>query len=429
MRWNRRYGLKSYARSALWIVPFVAIPIELVISRIAHWLDPRLGWTLLGYTQQGAQALLEALVTMTLSFVVFTFASLLVAIQIAGGQLTPRIIATTLLRDDLVRYTVGLFLFTLLFALRAQDQMAGGGVHQAVIFLAATLGLFCLAAFLYLIDHAARLLRPISILRKVAGAGLTVIDSVYPEPAAAQPSVSGLRRSLGSPDRTIHHEGTSEIVLAVNVGFLVSEAQKAGVLIELVPQVGDFVAADEPLFNIYGSAGLIDDALIRSTVAFGPERTMEQDPTFAFRIIVDIALKALSPAINDPTTAVLSIDQLHRLLRSVGKRHLRTDDIRDGTGQLRLIVRTPNWEDFVHLTFNEIRLAGANNTQVARRLRSMLENLIQTLPERRHAALLEQLSLLDRDLQRHFPLPEDLALARISDSQGLGGHSEIRPLT
>jgi hypothetical protein len=81
------------------------------------------------------------------------------------------------------------------------------------------------------------------------------------------------------------------------------------------------------------------------------------------------------------------------------------------------------------LTFNEIRLCGANNTQVARRLRSMLENLIQTLPARRHAALLEQLSLLDRDLQRHFPLPEDLALARISDSQGLGGHSEIRPLT
>jgi len=179
VRWNRRYGLKSYARSALWIVPFVAIPIELVVSRIAHWLDPRLGWTLLGYTQQGAQALLEALVTMTLSFVVFTFASLLVAIQIAGGQLTPRIIATTLLRDDLVRYTVGLFLFTLLFALRAQDQMAGGGVHQAVIFLAAALGLLCLAAFLYLIDYAARLLRPISILRKVAGAGLTVIDSVY----------------------------------------------------------------------------------------------------------------------------------------------------------------------------------------------------------------------------------------------------------
>ena len=97
---------------------------------------------------------------------------------------------------------------------------------------------------------------------------------------------------------------------------------------------------------------------------------------------------------------------------------------------VRLNVRTILFEQpFVHLTFNEIRLCGANNTQVARRLRSMLENLIQTLPARRHSALLEQLSLLDRDLQKHFPWPEDLALARIPDSQGLGGHSEIRPLT
>src|SRR4029077_4414481 len=108
------------------------------------------------------------------------------------------------------------------------------------------------------------------------------------------------------------HEGGAEIGLAVNVGFLVAEEKKTGIGIELVPQVGDFVAVDETLSNIYGSWGLLDDSVIRSAVAFGPERTMEQDPTFAFRIVVDIALKALSPAINDPTTAVIAIDQLHR---------------------------------------------------------------------------------------------------------------------
>ena len=85
---------------------------------------------------------------------------------------------------------------------------------------------------------------------------------------------------------------------------------------------------------------------------------MEQDPTFAYRIIIDIALKALSPAINDPTTAVLAIDQLHRLLRKVGKQKLRTDEILDKSGRLRVIFRTPNWEDFVHLTFSEIRQCG-----------------------------------------------------------------------
>src|SRR6185295_7748286 len=124
-------------------------------------------------------------------------------------------------------------------------------------------------------------------------------------------------------------------------------------VIEFLPQVGDFVSTDEPLFLLHGGAMAIADATVHSTVAFGPERTLEQDPMFAFRIIADIALKALSPAINDPTTAVLAIDQLHRLLRQVGKRQLSDEMIRDEAGRLRVIFRTPNWEDYVNLAFSE----------------------------------------------------------------------------
>jgi uncharacterized membrane protein len=192
-------------------------------------------------------------------------------------------------------------------------------------------------------------------------------------------------------------------------------------IIEFAPQVGDFVAVDEPLFYLYGGATAASDQKLRATVAFGSERTMEQDPTFAFRIIIDIALRALSPAINDPTTGVLAIDQLHRLLRAVGKRHLRTDEISDGAGQLRVILRTPNWEDFVHLAFSEIRSCGSNNLQIVRRLRSMIENLTETLPDHRHPSLKQQLSLLDRDIEKNFSYPEEVMLAREGDSQGLGG--------
>jgi uncharacterized membrane protein len=174
---------------------------------------------------------------------------------------------------------------------------------------------------------------------------------------------------------------------------------------------------------LYGAAASLDDRMLRSTVAFGPERTMEQDPTFAHRIIVDIALKALSPAINDPTTAVIAIDQLHRLLRKAGKQNLRTDEILGKSGQLLVILRTPNWEDFVHLAFTEIRSYGVQNIQIARRLRAMIENLIQTLPKHRHAILQRELALLDQSIEKQFVLPEDLALARIADSQGLGGAS------
>ena len=106
---------------------------------------------------------------------------------------------------------------------------------------------------------------------------------------------------------------------------------------------------------------------------------MEQDPAFAFRIIVDIASKGLSPAINDPTTAVLAIDQIHHLLRSVGGRHLDEGLAHDRSGSLRLVYRTPDWEDFVYLAVTEIRQFGGTSIQVARRLRAMLENLTDIL--------------------------------------------------
>jgi uncharacterized membrane protein len=121
---------------------------------------------------------------------------------------------------------------------------------------------------------------------------------------------------------------------------------------------------------VYGGAATINGSQLRSAVAFGQERTIEQDATFAFRVIVDIASKALSKAINGPTTAVLAIDQLHRLLRSVGWRNLQNNSIYDGKGRLRVIFPTPNWEDFVQLTFREIRIYGTENLQIARRLRA-----------------------------------------------------------
>ena len=95
--------------------------------------------------------------------------------------------------------------------------------------------------------------------------------------------------------------------------------------------------------------------------------------------------------------------------------------IRDETWRLRVIFRTPNWEDFVTLACSEIRRCGAGNFQVARRLRAMIENLMRTLPEHRHAALQQQLMLLDREIEIQYRFPEDLALARGADSKGLGG--------
>jgi uncharacterized membrane protein len=191
--------------------------------------------------------------------------------------------------------------------------------------------------------------------------------------------------------------------------------------------VGDFIATGDPLFRLFGGGENVPSALMCQSVAIGQERTLEQDPAFAFRIIVDVASKGLSPAINDPTTAVLAIDQIHHLLRTVGERRLDDERVRDAAGRLRLAYRTPDWDDFVQLAVTEIRQFGGASVQVARRLRAMLENLIQTLPEERAVLLRQELELVRRSVERFFAEPEDRALADVSDFQGVGGkHGQVR---
>jgi len=427
MGWNRLYSLKSYIKSSLWLVPFIALLLYIMAIRVASLLEPWLvsieAWP---WGMEGTQRLLETIVTMTLTFVVFTFGSLLVAIQIAGGQLTPRIIATTLLSDNAIRFTVGLFTFTLLFATGALMRLEAA-IPQAIVEIAGLLGFLSIAAFLYLIDYAARLLRPVSIMLRVSEQGRAVIEDVYPAMAKAEADAAPTYLRPGNePDRVILYRGRPAIIVAVNKDALLAQAEKTRSVVELVPRIGDFVASGEPLFRLYGILSP-DEGKLRSLIAFGPERTLEHDATFAFRIIADIAIKALSKAINDPTTAVLAIDQLQRLLCFAGKRDLGKEAIFNAAGELRLICRTPDWEDFVKLTFSEIRLYGAENFQIARRLRAVLEYGQQVLPEFRRPALEMEMALLDRRLAQIYDFPEDLELAKMPDTQGLGGSKSLPP--
>jgi uncharacterized membrane protein len=151
-------------RSSLWIVPFIALLLEQIAFRTVYALSSKITWIPhwpLGL--EGTRTALQTIITLILSFIVFTFGSLLVAIQVASGQLTPRIIATTLLRDNVIRFTVGLFVFTMLFAIGTVARIETSIPHL-IIWVAVILGLASLMALLFLIDYAARLLRPVSIV-------------------------------------------------------------------------------------------------------------------------------------------------------------------------------------------------------------------------------------------------------------------------
>jgi uncharacterized membrane protein len=337
MRWNRRYAITSYLLSTIWTAPVIALVLEQATFRIAYIEQLDFGW-IPGFVfdREGSIAAADYVIASAIAFIVFTFSSMLVAIQVASGQLSPRIIATTLLRDKPIRRSVALFVYALTLAVAVKSRV--DTIPHFLVSLMGILGLINVVVFMFLIDYAARLLRPVSIIFPIAQRGLNVIDDVYPDVVEALPVPAQTIENLGPPELTVSHRDNSAIVIAVNQQALVAEAKRVDAIIEFVPRVGDFVGGGDPLFLLRGSgAAKIDARMLRGQVAFGPERTIEQDSTFAFRVIVDIAIKALSPAINDPTTAVLAIDQLQRLLRTVGNRKLHEERIFDD-GQLRLIL-------------------------------------------------------------------------------------------
>ena len=174
--------------------------------------------------------------------------------------------------------------------------------------------------------------------------------------------------------------------MAFDAAGLIAEARRADALVMLVPAPGDFVRSGAPLFQLFEPTAAMSDRRLLRSVVLQRERTMDQDAAFAFRILVDVAVKALSPAINDPTSAVMCIDQLHDLLAQLGSRRLDVGHHRDADGRVRLMIDRPTWEDYVSLAVDEIRHFGVEQLQVMRRLRAMFEDLQRVVPDERKAA-------------------------------------------
>lgn len=423
MSWLDRYRFKLYVRNSIWIFPVLSIFAGLITVVLLNRIEVALGWTM-NLRRETAQLVMSAVASSMFTLVVISSSAVLLAVQLASAQLTPRIIAL-LYRNNIRKFSLSVFAFTFTFAIAVLVRIEES-VPLLTGYLAAYGFLINLAFFVYFVDGMGKTLRPSSAVRMVALAARQVIKTVYPDRLNETHSSTQepIRSLKGIPRRVVLNEKDG-VVLAFDLQGLVSVAERYNCVIELVPQVGDFIAANDTLFRIFdGGENLNKETLLRS-VALGEERTLEQDPMFAFRIIVDIATKALSPAINDPTTAVLCIDQIHHLLRDVGTRYLAEGREADTRDQLRLAYRTPNWDDFVHLAITEIRQYGRDSVQIMRRLRAMLDNLIETLPDRRAPLLRDQLKLLERSSKRTFPDENDQILAVTGDSQGMGGGHKL----
>ncbi len=422
MSWRSRWLIYEYVRNSLWIVPalFVALAIAMgiLLPELDEGTTTRIG---LSFGSGAAESVLGALAGGMITFTGFVFSILLLAVQFGSSQFSPRMLRR-FLRDPTTKISLGVFMATFIYALMVLRTIGLSDDPKFVPDISITVSLWWLLLsmimFLRLISRTTQGLRVAAVVRELGRDGATAIRRAYPD--LADPTVADADpEPLGAASREVAFTGRSGVLQSVGTNELVGIARDADVLLELVPAVGDPIVPDTPLFRVHG-LGAVDDERLRRSVAVGDERTMRQDPAFVLRLLADISSKALSPGVNDPTTSVQALDQIELLLRLLASRRLTPGELRDADGHLRFCYPAQTWEDLLSIALDEARSFGVTSTQVARRLRALLDDLHAAVPPHRRPAVEAQQALLERSVQRANADPAELDIAATADRQGLG---------
>jgi uncharacterized membrane protein len=382
-----------------------------------------------------AQAYLSAAASgmMTLTGIVFAMA--FVMVQFSAIAYSPRLVLW-FARDRALFHALGVFSATFIYALFTLawvDRAASGSVPLLSSMLVGVMLIFSMLVGVMLIFSMllfARLVQRLtdlqvaSVLHLIGDQGRRVIGEMFP-PADGVPIVEpgGKRAVEGfrAPDQVLKYSGEPRTIAKFNIASLVRQAHRAKGVIMMTCAVGDTLVKDTVLLQVHGAGAPLVEKELMQAIHLERERTFEQDPKYPIRLLVDVAIKALSPAINDPTTAVQTIDQIEDLLRRLGGCELDAGYAKDADGALRLVFPMPTWEDYLMLAFDEIRQYGAGSVQVMRRLRSALAGLMESVSNADRAkAVRRYLEHLDLAIE-HSPLDaQDRVMARQEDRQGLG---------
>ena len=264
-------------------------------------------------------------------------------------------------RDLLQKVVLATLAGTLTFSFSLLRHVEDTSVPDIGVTLAGVLVTVSLLLLLVYLNRFTHSLRPVAVAATVADAGRRVFQGL-PAPEAAALGAGG---DGGPGDRpagpaTVVRTARAGAIQAIDVRGLLALARGHDNVLVLLHSVGDFVPTGASLVQVYGPAPSTVQRRVRRMFALGLERTIEQDPAFALRILVDIAIRALSPAVNDPTTAVQVLNYIEDLLLVIGRREARGDgELRDPDGRLRLVVPVRHFEQYLDLGMTEIRQYGA----------------------------------------------------------------------
>ncbi len=415
-RWRR-----LRARSGPWVIPALyaagALAAGLLLPRLEYFFLPGLPTTV---SSSAAMAIYSSIASGMIALTGIVFSLTIVMVQFSATAYSPRLVVWVA-RDPVVSHALGVFTATFLYAIAALAWVDRGGAQRVPLISALAVVVLLgasVAVFIALIQRIA-LLQITRMLQFTGDQGRQVIDTTYPPLDAVSAAVSLPRLEAAAVNQVVTHRGRPQAIQAFDTVALVELASRAGAIVEVVAAVGDIVTESAVLLRVYGGAPIKERQLL-DAIHLGQDRTFDQDPKYALRLLVDIAIRALSPAVNDPTTAVQALDQIGDLLYRLGRRRLEISVIHDEAGQPRLVLPSPTWEDFLQLAFDEIRSYGGDSVQVVRRMKALITDLTASVPEERRPALAYWQRRLSATVTRRFAEPDEQLDASAEDRQGLG---------
>jgi uncharacterized membrane protein len=410
-------------RDSLWLIPAVATAIAVALAFLMVRLDRSLiagGQTgadwLFGAGASGAREVLSAIAGTMITVTGVVFSITIVALQLASSQFTPRVLRT-FTGDRGNQIVLGVFIATFTYALLVLRTVREGAGDQAEPFvpaasvsMAIVLAVVSIGFLIYYISHAANSIRASVIIDRAAHDIMGLIDQLFPdEIGRPAPTPSTAPEAPSVPATLVRADGAGYLQ-AIDADALFDLAEKRAFLVRVEPLIGEFVLPGAPLAAVWPAATLPPpvERAIRAALVLGPERTLQSDVEYGLRQLADIAIKALSPAVNDPTTAIICIDRLAEALTRLAAR-ARPQETRTGKdGRLHLILHGPPFARLVSVAFGQIRHYGAGDAVVAAHLATTLGRMAELVPAERRPPLRREARLVAESARGEIAIPEDL---------------------
>jgi uncharacterized membrane protein len=334
---------------------------------------------------QVAQVILAGIAASIMTVVSIVFAILLMTLTLASMQFSPRIIVS-FSRDRVTQWTLGIFLGTFSYcmaALPAAHSLPHPFAPVATVLGAMVLALVCVGLLLFFIHHISQAISVNHIVDRIAAETEAMIDEIMPWPHRLNPHLKDAEPLRPNPSEVAVLSVDSGYIRFVDTRRLVALAKHYHVTIRVLRRVGHFVPAGIPLMMVSKGRRLPPEGIAELLMAldFGPTRTLQQDVEFGVLQIVDVALKAISPAVNDPTTAINCVDQLSRILVRFASRETPEDLLYDPPGIVRASIGWIHFERLLEAAFEQIRMYSKTDVAVSLRLLRALGDIAASTPD------------------------------------------------